>query len=99
MKCNILPTDAEQAKIKEISYLQVQNTKSKMRWWFCWCGTSKSKRKCAICKCRTQKTKCNDRFTDAEQSRAKGNVLSASAEYRKQNVMVVLYVWNKQEQK
>ena len=48
MKCNILPTDAEQAKIKEISYLQVQNTKSKMRWWFCMRGTLKAKGDCGF---------------------------------------------------
>lgn len=66
MKCNILSINAEPAKIKEISYLQVQNTESKMRWWFCMCGTSKSKSKYAICKCGTLKTKYNDMFTDAE---------------------------------
>ena len=80
MKCNILSINAEPAKIKEISYLQVQNTESKKRWWFCWCGTSKSKKKWAICRRRTLKTKYNDRFTYEEQARAKENGLSASAE-------------------
>ena len=65
---------------KEMHYLQARNAENKKRWWFCRCGTSKSKRKCIICKCGILKTKCNDRFTDAEQSRAKGNALSADAE-------------------
>ena len=66
MKCNILPTDAEQAKIKEISYLQVQNTKSKIRWWFCMRGTLKAKGDCG--------------FAGVEQARVKGNGLSTGAE-------------------
>ena len=80
MKCNILSINAEPAKIKEISYLQVQNTEIKMRFLFFLCGTSKRKRKWAICKRGTLKAKYNDRFADTEQTIVKGNRLSAGEE-------------------
>ena len=81
MKCNILSINAEPAKIKEISYLQVQNTESKMRQWFFWCGTSKRKRKWTICRRGTLKAKGDGGFAGEEQARAKENGLSASAEH------------------
>lgn len=62
-------------------------------------GTSKDKRKCIICKCGTLKAKSDGGFADEEKARVKGNMLSASAERKKQNAMTGLQMQNNQEQK
>ena len=56
---------------KEMHYRQTRNIENKMRWLFCRNEISKSKKKWAICKRGTLKIKCDERFANAEQARAK----------------------------